>query len=139
MLSNTLNNNEIKNAAGAEVEFEHKTGGDNFRVFMQINEPPADPHRLTIKHQESGTGINQRRRSVVRFDKQVMSTVDTTKPVTISAYCVLDAPTGALLANTEMSNVLAELMSFMASLGASTTILYDCTGNGAKSLIGGTL
>jgi hypothetical protein len=31
------------------------------------------------------------------------------------------------------------LMSFMASLGASTTILYDGTGNGANALLSGGL
>jgi hypothetical protein len=30
-------------------------------------------------------------------------------------------------------------MSFGASLGASTTILYDCTGNGAVVLLNGGL
>jgi hypothetical protein len=65
--------------------------------------------------------------------------VDATKLVTVSAYAVLDAPVGALIANTEMANTLAELMSFLASLGASTTILYDGTGNGAATLLNGGL
>jgi hypothetical protein len=65
--------------------------------------------------------------------------VDSVTPLTVSAYAVLDAPVGGLAANTEMANALAELMSFMASLGASTTILYDCTGNGAKTLLAGSL
>lgn len=68
-----------------------------------------------------------------------MSTVDSTLPVVISAYAVLDSPVGALVANTEPTNVVAELMSFLASLGASTTILYDGTGNGAAALLSGGL
>lgn len=139
MLSITLNTNEIKNSAGTEVEFQRIDNKDRSVVYAQITEPPATPHRLTVSHQETGSGIKRRRRGLVRFDKTVMSTVDATVPVTISAYTVLDSPVGALVANTEPANVLAELMSFMASLGASTTILYDGTGNGAASLLSGGL
>jgi hypothetical protein len=139
MLSNTLNTNEIKNAAGAEVEFTHMDSKGRTRIFRQIAESPNLAHRLSIAHQETGTGKTKRRRSLVRFDKTVMSTVDTTMPVTISAYTVLDAPVGAMTANTEFANVLAELMSFCATTGAATTVLFDCTGNGANALLNGDL
>jgi len=139
MLSNTLNTNEIKNAAGTEVEFSRIATNDRSTEYSQITEAPSAPHRLNIKHAESGAGIRKRRRSVVRFDKTVISSVDSVTPVTVSAYAVLDAPVGALTASTEMANVLAELMSFCASLGASTTILYDGTGNGATTLLSGGL
>lgn len=140
-LSNTLNTNEIKNASGVEVEFQRLGDGPTPRstVFQQVAESPSLPHRLNIAHVEQGSGLKKRRRSVVRFDKTVISTVDSVTPVTVSAYTVLDAPVGAMAASTEFSNVLAELMSFMASLGASTTILFDCTGNGAKTLVEGGL
>jgi hypothetical protein len=75
----------------------------------------------------------------VRVDKTVVSTVDDVTPVTISAYIVLDHPVGALEANTEPAHVLANLLSFCASLGATTTILFDGTGNGATSLLNGSL
>lgn len=140
MLNNSLNTNEIKNSAGTEVEFEHyRFQGDRSRIFKQITEGPSAPHRLTISHQEIGAGIKKRRRSVVRFDKTVMSTVDATLPVVISAYAVLDSPVGALVANTEPTHVVAELISFLASAGANTTILYDGTGSGATVLLGGSL
>jgi hypothetical protein len=139
MLSNTLNTNEIKNAAGTEVEFSRIATGERSTEFSQITESPSAPHRLKVNHQEIGTGLKKRRRSVIRFDKTVISTVDSQTPVTISAYAVLDSPVGALIASTEMANTLAELMSFMASLGASTTILYDGTGNGAATLLSGGL
>jgi hypothetical protein len=140
MLANTLNTNEIKNSAGTEVEFQRISQGPNREtVYAQITETPSLPHRLSIKHVESGSGINLRRRSLVRFDKSVASTVDSTKTVTISAYAVLDTPAGALLANTEPTHVIAELNSFLSSLGASTTILYDGTGNGAVTLLSGGL
>jgi hypothetical protein len=139
MLGNTLNTNEIKNSAGTEVEFQRLSTADRSTVFAQITEAPSTPHRLTISHQETGAAIKRRRRSLVRFDKTVMSTVDATLPVVISAYIVLDSPVGALIANTEPTNVVAEVMSFCASLGASTTILYDGTGNGAATLLSGGL
>jgi hypothetical protein len=139
MLANTLNTNEIKNSSGTEVEFQRLSTSDRSTVFAQITETPALPHRLTVNHQETGAAIKKRRRSVVRFDKTIISTVDLVTPVTISCYAVLDAPVGALAANTEMVNVTAELMSFMASLGTSTTILYDGTGNGAATLLNGGL
>lgn len=140
MAIGTLITNEIKNSAGTEVEFTRlSTGPGRETVFRQVNESPSLQHRLSIKHVESGTGFNLRRRSLIRFDKTVASTVDTTKVVTVSAYAVMDLPVGALLALTEPTNVLAELMSLLASLGASTTILYDGTGSGAVCLLNGDL
>jgi hypothetical protein len=139
MLSNTLNTNEIKNAAGTEIEFSRLSTSARSTEFAQIAETPALPHRLSISHQETGVSAKKRRRSLVRFDKTVISTVDSITPVTISAYAVLDFPVGAMAAITEGTNVIAELMSFMASLGASTTILYDGTGNGANALLSGGL
>jgi len=139
MLSNTLNTNEIKNATGTEVEFSRISQGDRQTEFSQITETPNAPHRLTVKHSESGSGVNRRRRSVIRFDKAVASTVDSTKMVTVSCYAVADLPVGALTANTELANVVAELMSFLASTGADSTIKFDCTGNGAATLLNGQL
>jgi len=139
MLSNTLNTNEVKNSAGTEVEFSRLSTSDRQTVFSQLNETPSLPHRLSIKHTESGTGMKQRRRSVVRFDKTVISGVDSITPITNSAYLVVDYPVGASASGSEMANTLAELVSFVASLGATTTILYDCTGNGAVALLQGGL
>lgn len=139
MLANTLNTNEVKNAAGTEVEFSRLSTTDRETVFSQISETPSQPHRLSIKHQETGAGFTKRRRSVVRIDKTVISGVDSTTPIVVSSYVVMDIPVGAMSAITEATNVIAELMSFCASLGASTTILYDGTGNGASSLLNGSL
>jgi len=139
MLSNTLNTNEIKNAAGTEVEFQRLSSADRTTEFSQITEAPSMPHRLKISHQESGTGLTKRRRSMIRFDKTVASTVDTTKTATVSAYIVLDAPIGALSTSAEFANVLAELLSFTATTGAATTVLFDGTGNGAVALLSGGL
>jgi len=139
VLSNSLVTNEVKNSAGTEVEFSRIAISDRATEFSQVSEAPSSPHRLKISHLETGSGLNKRRRSLVRFDKTVISTVDSETPVTVSAYAVLDSPVGALTANTEPTNVVAELMSFLASLGASTTILYDGTGNGAAAMLNGGL
>jgi hypothetical protein len=139
MLSNTLNTNEIKNAAGTEQEFGRLSTGPRQTEFSLLTESPSAPHRLSIAHQETGSGIRKRRRSVVRFDKTVVSTVDNVTPVTISAYAVLDAPVGALTANTELANVLANLNSFLSTTGAGTTVLFDGTGNGSAVLLAGGL
>lgn len=138
MLSNTLNTNEVKDAAGAEVEFSRLSVSDRATVFAKVSESPSAPHRLSISHQEINVGLKKRRRSVVRIDKTVISTVDSVTPVTVSAYVVLDAPVGALTASTEFANVLAELSSFGFTL-ASSTLLYDGTGNGAAALLQGGL
>lgn len=139
MLTNTLNTNEVKNSAGTEVEFTRLSIGARETEYAQISETPSSPHRLLIKHQESGSGMTKRRRSLVRFDKTVVSGVDSATPITVSAYVVLDIPVGAMTTAAEAANVVAELLSFCASLGASTTILYDGTGNGAQVLLNGGL
>lgn len=139
MLSNTLNTNEVKNSAGTEIEFSRIRSNDRSTEFAKVGESPSAPYRLSVSHQEFGTGIRKRRRGVVRFDKTVMSDVDATVPVVVSGYVVLDSPIGALTTNAEPTNVLANVSSFLASLGASTTILYDGTGNGSVALLNGTL
>jgi len=137
MLTNTLNTNEVKNAAGTEEEFTRLSIEARSTIFARINETPSLPHRLTISHTESGTGVNKRRRSVVRVDKTIAGQIDTTQPMRASVYCVADLPVGNQSTTALSADVIANLVSFLASLGASTTILYDGTGNGAASLISG--
>jgi hypothetical protein len=132
-----LNTNEIKDRTGAEVEFTQISLGARESKYKAVLELPAYPSRLTIKHSETGSGVGLRRRSLIRFDKTVIGMVDATKPSTYSAYAVIDYPVGNATSNTTMTDVLAYLMSFAASLGASTTILYDGTGNGARALLAG--
>lgn len=139
MLSNTLNTNEIKNAAGTKVDFGRLSTNGRQTVYAQINEPPSAQHRLSIQHTEIGAGLGRRRRSVVRFDKSSISTIDTATTVTASAYLVLDTPIGAINTMAEPTAVLAELLSFCATTGAGTTVLFDGTGNGAAALLSGGL
>ncbi len=138
-LSNTLNTNEVKNSAGVEQEFTHLEQKDRSHEWALVNEGPSLPHRLKVSHQETGSGLKKRRRSVVRVDKTTMSGVDATLPITTTAYLVLDHPVGASSSNAEAANVLANLISFVASTGATTTILYDGTGNGASALLSGSV
>jgi hypothetical protein len=134
-----LTTNEVKNAAGTEEEFLQLSTDGRTRIFAKSGEVYSQPHRLTVSHQESGVGTAKRRRSVARVDKTIPGQVDTTKMVRITHYQVSDIPVGNLTSTTEVKNALANLISFMASLGASTTILYDCTGYGADALVNGTL
>jgi hypothetical protein len=139
MLSNSLVTNEVKNSAGTEQEFSRLSTNDRQTVFAKVSETPSLPHRLIISHQESGSGIKLVRRSMMRFDKTIISEVDAITPITISAYTVMVIPIGHLDTLGEPTHVLANNMSFLASLGASTTILYDGTGNGAVALLNGSL
>lgn len=139
MLANTLNTNEVKNSAGVEVEMTRLSTIGRSTVFAKVGEVPSLPHRLSVAHSESGTGLKKRRRSVVRFDQTIISTVDNVTPVTCSAYVVLDSPIGALTTTALLADVLANLQSFVSTTGAATTVLFDGTGNGARELINGGL
>jgi len=138
MLSNTLNTNEIKNAAGAEREFTRLSTVGRSTEFGLITEAPAYPHRLKISHQETGSGTSLRRRSIVRFERTAGGLVDPTKTEKTSCYLVLDYPIGNITA-VEAGEVLANLLSFVATTGAATTVLFDGTGNGAVALLSGGL
>jgi hypothetical protein len=137
MLPTNLNTNEVKNAAGVEVELSRLATLDRSVTFAQVGETPNLPHRLKVSHLETGSGSDKRRRSVVRFDKTVVGASGL--PRTISAYVVLDIPVGDLSALTEVGNVAAELNSFLSTTGAGTTVLFDGTGYGTAACINGSL
>jgi len=137
MLTNTLNTNEVKDSSGVEVELSRLSIDTRATEFAVITETPVAPHRLKISHLEIGKSSTMRRRSVVRIDKTVTGADG--MPVICSAYIVLDIPIGNLSAYSEPKNVLAELLSFCATTGAATTVLFDCSGNGASVLINGGL
>lgn len=139
MIPTTLNTNEVKNSAGTEQEFNRLSQEGRKLVFALNGETPSSPHRITISHGETGSGLSLRRRSLVRVDKTIAGQVETSSPMTITAYAVVDLPIGNMTAYAEATNVVANLVSFLASRGASTTILYDGTGCGAEALINGTL
>lgn len=136
-----LTTNEVKNAAGTEVEFLRIGNGSSDRslVFAKSGEIPAQQHRISVSHQESGSGLTARRRSVVRMDQVIPGQVDTTKLVKNSFYLVGDLAIGQLTSLTSPTDLLANLVSLIASQGATTTILYDGTGYGASSILNGSL
>jgi hypothetical protein len=136
-LSNTLNTNEVKNAAGTEVEFQHLSQEGRTRIFAQIGESPSLLHRIKVSHQETGSGTDRVRRSLTRVDKYV--TGISGKQVPISFYKVAVIPVGELSAMTEANNVSAELDSFCCTTGAGTTVLFDGSGNGDSCLLSGGL
>jgi len=138
MLSNTLVTNEIKNSSGTEVEFERLSINGRATEFKAITEVPGRPLRLKISHQEIGTDNNQRRRSLIRFDEVVTNNAVTLEG-NLSCQLVMDIPIGILDDTVPIKRVLAYMMSFCASLGVTTTILYDGTGNGAVVMTTGGL
>jgi len=138
MLNNTLVTNEIKDSTGAEVEFQRLSTGERTTEFSKIGETPGAPHRLLISHQEVGTGVSRRRRSRIAFEITSLG-ADTVTPVKNTAYVILDTPVGNQSSYNDAKMVIANLMSFLATTGAATTVLFDCTGNGAKTLTDGSI
>lgn len=138
MLANTTTN-EIKNSVGSAVVFNRISTGPRETEFAYSSETPSRPVRLKIKHQEIGTGFTKRRRTLVRFDNTSVSDVDATKTVTTSVQLVGDIPIGGIVSTAAVKDTIAFMMSLLASLGASTTILYDCTGSAAVTLLKGDL
>lgn len=139
-LPTTLNTNEIKSSAGVATTFNrYATGPGRTLVYAIQGEAPNKPNRLSISHQETGSGTNKRRRSVVAFERVDQGSIDTTQTVRNRVYAVADLQVGNIASNVVTVELMAYLNSFMASLGASTTILYDGTGNGSSILLNGTL
>lgn len=139
MLSDLLNTNEIKNYSGVEVEFSRYTIGPTSTEFRAIAASPSLTPVLKIGHTESGKGIDRIRRSVVRFDYPAIGQVDINKSCMSSFYTVGVVPIGQLTDFNIPKMPLAFLMSFLATTGAGTTVLFDGTGNGAKVVLEGSL
>lgn len=140
MYPTALNTNEVKDKDGVEVEFVRRNSPDGKDlVFAKVGEAPNLPHRITTKHSETGAGVGLVRRSVVRVDKSFVGQVDSTRIETDSTYIVKVSPVGNMTAFTESQQTMANLLSFCASKGLTTTILFDGSGYGAEALINGTL
>jgi hypothetical protein len=138
MFPTNLTTNEVKNAAGSEVEFlRFGVIPPRGLVFHKSGEAPNLPHAIDINHVESGAGLRRIRRSRlgVRLDHLL---ADGVTPSFTLGYTILQSPVGGIADYTYPTLAMAYLMSLTASLGASTTILYDGTGYGAASLINGT-
>jgi len=138
MLPTNLTTNEVKTANGSELEFARQSVSERKLVFSAVIAAPSAPHTITVQHQVVGKGVLARRRSNIRIDRVVNGSISST-PRTVTASFTIDIPVGDLDTLSIPTDVMAEMISFVASLGASTTILYDGTGNGAASLLNGTL
>jgi hypothetical protein len=139
MLPDTLVANQVKNAAGTEVEFTRLAQDGRTTEFAKIGESPAYPVRLRVKHEETGVGVKKQMRSLLRFDETSLSQVDGTTSVTDSAYIVLVSPVGHHTTADVQKRLLAHLMSILATDGTGTTVLLDGTGTGAQVLLTGSL
>lgn len=137
MYPTNLTTNEVKNSAGTEVEFLRRSNFGTSIEFAQSGETPNLEHRLKVSHQEIGSGVTMRRRSLVRVDKTVEGASGV--PRVISCYIVVDIPVGDISDYDDVKDALANLISNVASQGATTTILFDCSGYGADALVNGTL
>jgi hypothetical protein len=139
MLPESLNTNQVKNAAGTEVEFIHKAYANDGskRIYASTAEVYNLWHRLHVAHQDLGTGVDKRRRSMNQVLLEILGASGVKRKIvgTLS----LDIPVGDLANQDGTKLVMANLLSFNASLGASTTILYDCTGSGAVAILDGSL
>lgn len=132
-----LTTNEVKNAAGSEVEFTRLLSADRNVLFAQSGEAPNREHRIKVSHQETGSGTKMVRRSLLRVDKTVDGADGA--PVTISFYTVGVIPVGNIANYDEAKAVCAELGSLCFLTGADSTFLYDGSGYGAAALINGSL
>lgn len=139
MLASTLNTNEVKDRAGVEIEFQRLLSSDRSCEYGKITELPGYPFRLVVSHVEIGSGTSRKRRSLVRFEKTSAGAIDTTVSAKTLAYVVCEIPIGNAATYDDAKDVLAALMSFLATTGAATTVLFDCSGNGAKALIEGSV
>lgn len=134
-----LTTNEVKNAAGTEVEYLFLQNLLRGKEFAKSGELPNLPHRLRISHQVSGTGIKTLRRSVVRFERTIVGVDTLATRHKVVAQLTIEFPEGNVSAVTELQEAIANLLSFCATTGAATTVLFDGTGYGAAALINGTL
>jgi uncharacterized protein (DUF736 family) len=139
MLPTTLNTNEVKDSSGTEIEFSRLSTLDRKLVFNESVEAPNAPHRITVEHREVGSGLSRRRQSRILIEKSITGQVDDAVTEKISANLAVNAPIGNMTAVAELANVIAEMLSFCATTGSGTTVLFDGSGNGAAALINGTL
>lgn len=136
-LSTDLLTNEVKNRAGTEIEFVHRSLEGRTHEYAQSGAAPNLPVSLKIAHSVTGVGIEAVRRSVVRIDKAVIGA--SAKKRTISGYKVIVAPEGDIADLNDVKDVSAMLDSFCSTTGAGTTVLFDGSGNGDSALINGTV
>jgi hypothetical protein len=136
-LPQNLNTNEVKNAAGTEVEFLYRDEVGRTREYAASGEAPNLPHRIRVKHAETGKGIELVRRSVAQVEKQVLGVSGTKRAILV--YKVAVVPVGDIADLSAVKDASAELDAFCATTGAATAVLFDGSGYGDSAIINGTL
>jgi len=141
MISDNLNTNQVKNAAGTEIEFELKSRSENRAEWKKTSEVPGLPFRLVVQHQNIGSGVNQRRRSNLSILKLNQGGIDALKSVKTVCSFTLDIPVGNMPNQNldDAKEVLAAAISMIASTGADTVVKFDGTGTAASALLNETL
>lgn len=134
MLNNILNTNEVKDAAGAEIEFSRISTVGRTSEFAKVAETPNLPFRIQIAHRETGSLTKLRRSSKLEIVETTIGADGT--PAVTRTRIVQDSPVGNLSSDAVPKRGLAALGSLVFTTGAST-FLYDGTGNGAKVLLNG--
>jgi hypothetical protein len=138
-LPTNLTTNEVKDASGTEVEFTRLGVDASGRLkFYAASAAPNKPHEISIAHRFVGDGTSRRRQSVIRIEKTLVGDDIVGSSSKTIAQVTLDAPVGLEDDVSPFKDVLAELGSLVFT-NASSTFLYDGTGNGAAALINGTL
>lgn len=137
MLPTSLNTNEIKNAAGTEVEFGRQFTEGRKTVFEVSPKVPNRPHLITVQHSTSGKGSMLRRRSNVTVSKDIDGADTSVTYIRVS--CTLDIPEGNIADLDDVKDVMAELISGLASTGADTVVKFDCSGTLTQPLLNGSV
>jgi hypothetical protein len=133
MLPNTLVTNEVKNAAGTELEFGRQKEEGPSVTFKYKLEPPNLPHYIRFSHREVGKGTELRSQSVEEVVKTVVGVSGV--PRKVITRITTDFPIGDLATMDEPKNVLAEAGSLAFLDGTGTTFLFAGTGLGASALL----
>jgi len=138
MLPANLNTNEVKDAAGTEVEFTHQSEQGRKRVFQKIGELYAYPQHIIIQHDEKGVGVKKVRRSNLSIQITELSGVDSLTPITPFISLTLSLPVGLMATNATAARLCAYMGSFGWLTGADSTLKYDGSGTGIAALLAGT-
>jgi hypothetical protein len=140
-LPTNLTNNEVKDRASAAVSFLRRSNGPGPQVeFAKTSEVPARPHRISVRHQDIGTGVTQRRRSALQVRLTFPGHVDSVKYATVLATLTLDIPIGNMTTTNEAKDVLANLGQICFTQGAAESCTrLDGSGIGASAILNGEL
>jgi hypothetical protein len=136
-LPTDLTTNEVKDRAGTEVEFLHRSLEGRVHEYVKSGAAPNLQVSLKIAHSVTGVGIEAVRRSVCRFDLPIIGV--SLKRRLISVYKVVVVPEGDIANLNDVKDASAYLDSFCATTGAATTVLFDGSGNGSYALNNGTV